>query len=417
MPQHSLRGSNAFKFDLAAPAGWPYAPGETIIGNLMRKTPIVTPKATVSLSLEGRSKVKIVRSSGQSRKVYRDHWQIIRLRESVIYKGPLHLPEGSDEALSWPISLDIPLEPIELSSGYDTKGSFLPKDMSHPIHHTLPGSFFSTETSVFGSTTGSCSFVEYFLTAYLRYQHGGHNEMHEAVCPIIMRHSMPDTHRLGVPQMFTARNKVSSQRLLPGMEKAELSFKQHTQKFFGSSEVPQFAYTLRLTMPASIRLDDSSPIPLQIEVVQNPESTSDSIKDVAQNIEISELQAILRSQTVDRALSTVFNIEVNNGYDEKACLGLQNVLSKLESPLVITTGKRSESLHLGNMLQLTLGSRGLRCQGQIVRGAYTSCSIHPDLTTHNIRHTHRMEWKIGLKIAGETETHRFTNGVQIIGSA
>lgn len=42
------------KFDVAAPAGWEYAPGDTIIGHLMRKSPLVTPECTVIVWLAGR---------------------------------------------------------------------------------------------------------------------------------------------------------------------------------------------------------------------------------------------------------------------------------------------------------------------------------------------------------------------------
>ena len=59
MPQRIAIGGDAFKFDLAAPSHWAYAPGDVIIGHLMRKLPIVTPKATITLSLIGQVKAKI----------------------------------------------------------------------------------------------------------------------------------------------------------------------------------------------------------------------------------------------------------------------------------------------------------------------------------------------------------------------
>lgn len=42
------------KFDLAAPSGWEQAPGDTIIGNLMRKNPLVTPECTVRVWFAGK---------------------------------------------------------------------------------------------------------------------------------------------------------------------------------------------------------------------------------------------------------------------------------------------------------------------------------------------------------------------------
>jgi hypothetical protein len=114
MPHHSPIGNYYLKFDLAAPEGWTYAPGDTIIGNLVRKTPIVTPEAVITLSFTGRMKVKIVKSAGNSRHVSRDSWQLLNV-ESVIFKGPLHLAtEDGDlfakSPLTWPISCGSPIQ-------------------------------------------------------------------------------------------------------------------------------------------------------------------------------------------------------------------------------------------------------------------------------------------------------------------
>lgn len=54
------------KFDVAAPAGWSYVAGDTVIGNLIRHTPIVAPEATIILTLIGRVKTKITKRSNNS---------------------------------------------------------------------------------------------------------------------------------------------------------------------------------------------------------------------------------------------------------------------------------------------------------------------------------------------------------------
>lgn len=43
------------KFDVAGPSEWEYAPGDTIIANLMRKSPLVTPECTVRVWLAGKT--------------------------------------------------------------------------------------------------------------------------------------------------------------------------------------------------------------------------------------------------------------------------------------------------------------------------------------------------------------------------
>ncbi|KAJ5238443.1 hypothetical protein N7468_003062 [Penicillium chermesinum] len=422
MPQHTRRGNDDFKFDLAAPAGWSYAPGDTIIGNLMRKTPIVTPDATIVFSFEGRSEVKITqpsrnisRNTSRNTSVYRDNWPICKSQPFTVHKGPLHLAPGSDEVLSWPFSLNIPLKPMATGPGsnIDPRRTFLPRDTSHPAHQTLPGSFAAASKS-FMSDRESLDFVEYYLTAHLRYMHGGSYQTCEAIYPISIRQSMPSVHRLGVPVTVTSQRLISSQRLLPGMENAGLSFKQHAQRFFGSSKVPQFSCTFRLTVPVSIQLDDPTPLQVQLEIMPNLERSSDAIKDTAQNIAVLRLQVVLRSQTADRALSSAFGIEHSNSFDQTDRRDFP-----FSPPLVITTGKKSEPLHLGNQLQLILTSHGLQCGSQRTRqtpGPHPSF-IYPDIITHNIRHTHTMDWRIDVKIAGETETERFSTRVHIIGPA
>ena len=417
MPQHTLKGSPALKIELVRPPGDSYAPGDIITGHLIRRLPIVTPSATVVLVLEGRSKTKITRKSGNSRSVYRDRWKIVDVGVHL-YKGPLNMAEGSTEPLIWPCSLQIPLEPTVTNVRYDSKGSFLPQDTSHPIHHVLPGSFYGADNSVFGSYE-SHSFVEYFLKAELRYSHGDKYHMEESICPITMRHSIPvgAMQQLALSKTLSTKNEICSQRLLPGMDTSDLSFRQHAQKLFHTSKVPRFCYAVRLTVPMVIRLSDPTPLPLSLEVVQDPK-TSDSIKDVAQTIEILEFHATLKGKTVDRALSDVLRMEETNSYTQKTALSTQLLIANLKSPLTITTGKMNEPIHLGNMFQLTLGPNGLRSEGKPVATTYGPSlgrSIYPDMTTHNIHHHHRMEWKVKLKIARETETHEFTTGVQIFG--
>lgn len=212
MPQRHATGSPAFKFDLAAPPGWAYAPGDTIIGNLVRNLPIVTPNASISLSFIGRVKVKItVKRGNNSRSVYRDNWQLVGFNETVIFKGPLHLAEGNDTSLSWPISVQIPYEPMEsCRQNHSQKCSFIPLNADHPNHHVLPGSFYSESSG--WSNTSSSEFVEYYLQARLKYDFRQSDELYEAICPITLRHPIAETS--GIPVMLKQPRVVSTHRLL-----------------------------------------------------------------------------------------------------------------------------------------------------------------------------------------------------------
>lgn len=219
-------GTDEFKFDIAQPAGWSYAPGDTIIGHLVRKIPIVTPQATITLSFIDRSSVVITHTRQNNRRNHYDRSRLVS-REYVVFEGPLHLPEASEDSLTWPISVEIPLEPEESSTRYrDPECSLIPLKLpTHPDHHILPGSFRSADDS-FGSSSSTC-FVDYYLIANLRYHQGGQRETFETRHQITLRHPINDTSKLGISAMLKSEKVVQTQRLLPGMENADLSLKDH----------------------------------------------------------------------------------------------------------------------------------------------------------------------------------------------
>lgn len=427
MPQRITIGGDAFKFDLAAPSHWAYAPGDVIIGHLMRKLPIVTPEAMITLSLIGRVKVKITYRDELNDNVYtyRDDWRLFEVGEVVIHNGPLHLPEGTDEVLSWPISVNIPLEPSpRCREGHIQEASFVPLDVDHPVHHILPGSF-QTSGQSFGSAYSE-DYVEYYLEAKLRYEKGherfdfgNHHHDHEAVQPINMRHPLPPAHQIGIPRLLQSRGSVSSQRLISGMENADLSVKQHFQKLFHSSKVPDFKYTLHFTVPTALQLDNPNPLPVQLEILPDPNGTSDSIKDVEQHIQIREIATSIRYQTDDCAPRDWDTRAYRNEHHGKMDLNLERIFEELDSPLFIHTGKRNKPIQIGNMFQLTLHRNGLKSGGRALGGGdyYSHRGIQPSFMTYNIRHHHLMEWKISLSIAGEHETHRYSIPVEILGQA
>jgi hypothetical protein len=153
------KSSLDLKFDVAAPQGWSYAPGDTIIGNLVRHNPVVAHEAEVKIKLIGRIKSKVVRSKGNGTSVNRDEYQIFNLSPQLLYQGTLHLPEDSDETLNWPFEIKIPTEPAaSIRSNHNAEASFLPLDRDHPVHHVLPGSF-SRDKPVSGLTSQGFSWL------------------------------------------------------------------------------------------------------------------------------------------------------------------------------------------------------------------------------------------------------------------
>jgi hypothetical protein len=147
MPRTKKTGSPSLQIDVASPPSWTFIAGDTVIGTVISRSAIVTPEATVTITLFGRVKTKItVRKStgnGSRTEHYRGRWLLVGSEtRQVLHQGPVHLATGSSEPLSWPFSIKIPTRPID-SLARQSAGakSFLP--LNNIADHLLPGTFYS----------------------------------------------------------------------------------------------------------------------------------------------------------------------------------------------------------------------------------------------------------------------------------
>lgn len=412
MPLTIRKVSPDLKFDVAAPAGWCYAAGDTIIGNLVRHTPIVSPEATITLSLVGRIKTKITESKTNNRHThYRSEARLVRSDQTIISGQPLHLPEGSGAPLSWQFAVNIPTEPLQSTRQVFTPStSFVPLDRDHPAHHTLPGSFISFRD---GLAVSSSCFVEYYLKALLRYTYKGSSKLVEAIWPFQINHPVEGTDLLSQLNCLSFNQQIQSQRLLPGMQHADLTFKQKTQKLFGSSKVPKFVFNMNIRHPAAIQLNHREPIPIILEIRPRPELTSPSVED--QSIVINWVRMCLHQCTSVLAPSNFLNDHAHDdNHHYSGNLNLEAAFQGLESPLVMSTAEKGEKrVNIGEMFQLALHPGGFSSGSQLL----TAISPIPDFTTYSIQHTNAVEWKVSYSVAGETGTFKASSAIRIIASA
>ena len=77
--------------------------------------------------------------------------------------------------------------------------------------------------------------------------------------------------------------------------------------------------------------------------------------------------------------------------------------------LVLSTGKGSEPVHIGEVLQLTLHENGLGNNH-----ASGMMPITPDFTTYGIKHYNQQDWELSLTIAGETVDVNFNEKLKIM---
>ncbi|KAJ5179225.1 hypothetical protein N7492_002435 [Penicillium capsulatum] len=393
MLNSAAKKSAELKFDLAAPPDWAYAPGDSVIGNLMRRAPVVTPEATLTLWLDGaiRTGISPERSSRYSFR-YAEKWNLVERRDEIIFQGPLHIREGH-EPPSWPFSIEIPSHPAR-KTGQKMPRAFLPQDEHE--HHTLPPSFYSSGQN-YGVSEGA---VEYALQARLHYTVGGSHKVHTATFPIKVHQVVdeaPPAYEL--VERSSLEVWVLSQRLLPGMDKAELSLLQQTQKFLGSSKVPLFQYKITMSLPATIQLDSPEPIPLVMKVVPVPTKTDVSIRDLPQTIEIRLIKLHLQHRTV---LITPSNFSNTRVISDEHLYSADLNFPRLETPLVTSTGEENKPIDIGSMFELHLTSSGaLESNGQTL--TQFPKAITADFTTYTIQHSHRLKFETYVTVAGETQ--------------
>lgn len=400
MPQTTESGNADLHIELASPPGWTYTPGDNIIGTVLRRSPIIAPEATVKLALVGRVKTKITTNGSSSHSKYRARWYLFSTTTTqVLFRGPLH--SFNENGLSWPFELGIPMRPAEsaLKDHYSEEG-FLPLDKDGLAQHTLPGTFFSKNKAWRTSSEG---FVEYYLEAWLQYRRGGLYEVHKSTYPITLRPLSPVIFPGGSDiQHHKIEQKLRSQRLLPGMEHADLTLKQKTQKFLGSSKVPEVHYRIEIGWPRAVQLDNPSPIPFTLNVVPQQEMTSTSIKDIGLKVRLNWMSMIIKSTTTVLAPGDLRRLLTEDD-SHTVChyLNLEKALERLEGPLEFSVERENEPLDMGGLCQLVLHPHGLSAGD---RHLATVPTIQPDIITYNIRHSHLLELKLSLSVAGETYT-------------
>lgn len=419
MPRTTETGNAALQIELASPPGWTFTPGDTVIGTVLRTSPILTPDATVRLALVGRVKTKITTRASSSRSKYRARWLMLgSTTAQILFWGPLHLGAESDgQGLSWSFSLDVPLRPAESAmGGYHSEEGFLPLDKDGISQHTLPGSFFSQNR---GWRTSSEGFVEYFLEAWLRYHHrGGQFEVHKATCPVTIKPYPPVVIPSNdIIQRREIPRTIRSQRLLPGMECADLTLKQKAQRLLGSSKVPEVHCVVEISWPRIIQLGSLVPIPLTLDIIPQPEKTSESIRDIGLVFRVNWVSMVLKSTTTVLTPGDMRRLLTeDDSHSVYHYLNLENEFQDLESPMEFSAEEVKEPgeknpVDLGKLFNLFLHSHGLSAGDRLLASVPP---IQPDIFTYNLRHSHLLKLAVSLTIAGETFTVPLSTDVMIL---
>ncbi|KAJ5924234.1 hypothetical protein N7466_008421 [Penicillium verhagenii] len=403
--------SDALRIDLAAPEGWTFAPGDTVIGDVVRCAPIVTADANVNLFLRGR--IQTSRSSvGNSGSFSTDpaiatsqpvaSEQILLAKRYPIFQGPLHIPDGGNP-ISWSFTTEIiPDPPRRVYGKFDVSYEY------------LPGTTGSVGRNGMATST---AWIDYYLEAELRYLEKGtfgQNDIERtctALYPITLRHQpLNEFEEFGITEHIFKR-KVRSHRLLPDAPLSPLTMKQRAQKRFGSSKVPELSFQVGVYTPSTIQLDNPAVLPLNLIIAQG-DDTSEEIKKVPRKVWIHSISlsqetcifvkyhgASLEagySQPTNNARSIPTKSVGSQGSIQN--LNLKDAVRRMDDfPWEVTIG--DGTVDLGSVLQMVLHSDGLSVAGRRLQKVQP---ITPSLDVYNIR---IMNWlKVELSVTVEEET-------------
>lgn len=399
MPQTGLKATRelAIRLDDSLTS---YCPGDTIIGAVVRNVHTVSTRAWVTIKLHGRAKSKITvhRSNGNggsTTKHYRGRFHFFTLDETrqMLFDGPVHIPPGGDPQV-WSFALAIPRRPSPgaVKQGNSQDRSYLPLNDEAIATGSLPSSFTFDNQSWRSNFHG---FVEYYLEAVFRQENDSH--LTTAILPIILR---PDSIPYPLPTNLKSRihpGHVKTHRLIPGMENAELSFHQKTQKFFGSSKVPQFSFTVYVDSPTVIQMQNDIPIPFKVRIVPNRERTSDIIADVPQTIMLTSLTMELKATTLVICDGT-FSPHTASGTKEYNFAAKGTILG-LRDRITVPSDLEAKALDVGAFVGLSLDTQCAKSRGKPL---YQFGKLYPSFITYNIKHSHQLSWELNLEVAGET---------------
>ncbi|KAJ5095033.1 hypothetical protein N7532_007324 [Penicillium argentinense] len=386
----------------AAPQGWTFAAGDRLIGTVVRRAPIVSPEAIVTLALRGGLKIMLANQSS-TRLVSSDgprpagfcavNRQLLIPKPIELFQGSLDLAEPS-EPLSWPFEIEIPSMPDEPTH---SKEMALSPYHEALIRGPLPASFITTGYGAFASC-----WIEYYLEATLHYTYGGKRESCTSTHTIKIRPPAFRKFSSFGTQVSNIESSVRSFHLLPGKENSGLSLLQKKRAFFGSSKVPQFDYKLEITAPERIQLNNTTPIPIKLKCFRLEDADTTDQKDFTPKIWLTAAKMSIRSKTdVYRDDSPP---DLPHGSRESSHdLGLDWAMEsndpqgfKLEIPM----GEKSEPLDIGETLQLSLHENGLKAGTKHLK---PTLLISPDFDAIYIKHSNRLEMEFLVTVAGLTE--------------
>ncbi|KAF4964253.1 hypothetical protein FSARC_7807 [Fusarium sarcochroum] len=352
-----------------------YAPGETLTGHVCRKSDIVTPKATICISLHARSKSRMVSRRGHLTSTHRGRFDLVKSTDysQTIFDGPLHITINDNEQI-WAFSITLPTH-VDLStlrSMTDQNQSYVSTNARDASDYRLPPTFLIER---YEYMSGMSAFVEYYLQAELKVSSRGSTNTTDAILPFKMLHLNPEPSR-NRPSLHLLQHHISTQ------------------------SDPNLEFDIQIQIPTVLQIDN--PDPLHLTVLAIPSATN-YLQYLSRKICITRifLNVIARTEIkcpTRKAVRQADNETRINLHAEDAHRKYGEELYVPWKRLTTEEQASQNSFRTSDMesqVPLDIGKK----IGILVERRQ---DLYATFTTFNIQHTHHLKWEMTVQIEGNS---------------
>lgn len=409
MPRIYSTNSSRLAIFFAGGANKPFAPGDTIVGHILRTNFLQRGIVTITVRLFGRAKTKI-REGQNSAHAFRCHYFSDGTQElsQVVHNGPVDIAAELESSESWPFALTIP-ESVHMRPDTELmKCGLLPASTEDFALHRLPDTFEAPMSM--GFMDRGEGYIEYYIEA--RMQMTGEPDT-VATHPVIVRSAAHHEVSDFSVRQWEGRFVVATYNLQPNIQ--ELTLSQKWRKFSHSSKLPKFTGNMTIQVPTEIQLCHKTSLPIKLSAVPLDFNTSNAIKEYDQTLVLKGMELEISIDSVIAAPSSWRTLREEDSLKLHMCLN-EGHFEQLERPILVPIGTNETPVDVGAIFQLHLMPNGLYSAGNKLKTS-TIARLQPDFITFNIGLSHSFTWRFVFDLAGEEFSKRFTKRTRIVAAA
>jgi hypothetical protein len=358
-----------------------YTVGNVIRGQVVMQTTQDEAVGKVSINFEGRGKTKLIRSNGQSRRVYRGRAPLFR-QQLVLYES--HFTLKADQ-YAWDFEFTIPA-----SSDPTLRQSFWEDDgggvwMRTGVAHPLPPTF-----KYYHNHSRNRGMVEYKLEAEML-RHNPSIFSSKAEAELEIRYLPPPPVEEPDYKLYIRENEYQARtlHLIPDKAEKDLTFKEKMHSLFNRDQLPSATFKARLVYPTVTF--PGRPIPLRLSIV----SMEPSINIPAPTVYLTSLAVKVKS---------TFSFRAGGFWVPQGRVEADNFLinSLRNQPIVVPLKLSSNKQHQETQTSANLPVKETYLDLAALRnGGLLTPPISPSFKTINVSVTHMLKVKMRLSCAGK----------------